>query len=312
MGDLSQRVQQILAASLSENTRKTYENAIRNFLVFRGSRGLGAGWPVHLSEIVAYIADLNLQGAAPSSICTYLSAISYIHKINEWYDPTSSFIVSKMKEGCKRLHPNQDSRCPITVEILCKLVSMLPSVCISFYEAVLFRAAFLLAFFGFLRVSEFTCVSKNSASSHALEIGDISVVQEDTLKLRVVLRHSKTDQRGRATILTIDSNVNEFLCPVRAVLHFVNIRPPGQGLFFRHFGGEPLTAKQFTCKLREGLRIAGFPPFRFSAHSFRIGAATSAAVAGMSDEKIKCMGRWQSNAFKLYVRPDHLISFNGC
>jgi hypothetical protein len=37
-------------------------------------------------------------------------------------------------------------------------------------------------------------------------------------------------------------------------------------------------------------------------HSFRIGAATAAAIQGASDEDIQRMGRWKSQAFKRYIR----------
>ena len=309
MGDLEIRIQQILAAALSNNTRKTYQNAIGNFLAFRSSWGLSNGWPAAITEIVAYIAHLNLQGAASSSICTYISAISYIHKINGWPDPSESFIVSKMKEGCKRLLPRQDSRCPITFKILEKLVSILPSVCPSRYEAVLFQAAFLLAFFGFLRVSEFMCSKKDVADTYAVGVGDISFEQEGSLKLKVVLRHSKTDQRSKASMLTIEGHDIGQLCPVKAMLQYIECRTPWEGMLFRHFGGEPLSPQHFTSKLREGLRVLGLPALNFSAHSFRIGAATSAAMMGMTDDQIKSMGRWRSNAFKLYIRPERLISF---
>ena len=79
--------------------------------------------------------------------------------------------------------------------------------------------------------------------------------------------------------------------------------------FFRHFGGEPLTSQHFSYKLKECIRLLGLPSTNCSSHSFRIGAATSAVMAGMSDEQIKNMGRWRSSAFKQYIRPNHLISF---
>lgn len=279
------------------------------FLSFRDSYGLCNEWPVSNSHIVAYIAYLSFLAAAPSTVSTYLSAIAYIHKINNWPDPTNSFIVKKMKEGFRRLEPHSDSRFPITFPILSRLVSILPSVCASMYEVVLFRTAFLLAFFAFLRVGEFTCSKKDLCHTRALCIGDFSFTQDTTTKLNVLLRFSKTDQLGNASILTIEKHSEANLCPVSAVRQFVSIRPPWQGLFFRHYGGEPLTSQQFTQKLKVCVGILGLPQNRFSAHSFRIGAATSAAMAGMSDEQIKNMGRWQSAAFKLYIRPNHVVSF---
>ena len=40
----------------------------------------------------------------------------------------------------------------------------------------------------------------------------------------------------------------------------------------------------------------------YSTHSFRIGMATSAKDAGISDVHIKMLGRWKSEAYQLYVR----------
>ncbi|XP_041483452.1 uncharacterized protein LOC121430241 [Lytechinus variegatus] len=65
-----------------------------------------------------------------------------------------------MLDGCRRRHTRQDARCPITLPILTSLLEFLPHVCNHTYDVVLFRAAFLVAFFGFLRISEFTTSSK--------------------------------------------------------------------------------------------------------------------------------------------------------
>ena len=41
---------------------------------------------------------------------------------------------------------------------------------------------------------------------------------------------------------------------------------------------------------------------QFNTHSFRIGAATSAKHARVSDSHLKALGRWKSDAYLKYVR----------
>ena len=54
----------------------------------------------------------------------HISAISFQHKINHNFDSTSTFAISKMLEGYKRLRANPDNRMPImynTPVAICKI-----------------------------------------------------------------------------------------------------------------------------------------------------------------------------------------------
>ena len=50
------------------------------------------------------------------------------------------------------------------------------------------------------------------------------------------------------------------------------------------------------------LEFCGVSSKIFKDHSFRIGAATSAAFRGESDAQIRAAGRWSSDAFRKYIR----------
>ena len=60
------------------------------------------------------------------------------------------------------------------------------------------------------------------------------------------------------------------------------------GPFFRFSDGSPL---RFTQQVHEVLQALGFPYTEFAGHSFRIGAATAVAKAGMEDSVIHTLGR---------------------
>ena len=277
-----------------------------SFESFRKQLGVSNSWPAPVAHVTAFIAQLSIDGKAPSTISTYISAISFMHKINGWCDPTTNFIIKKLKEGSRRLKGhNGDSRRPITVDILGRLCNLLQSICSSNYEAILFKAAFLLAFFGFLRVGEFTDVSKNANNRHNLGIGDI-LIDGDTMK--VIIRSSKTDQKGAAVTLQFEKNANEStLCPITAMQSYIDIRPAKEGALFIHFGGSSLTQYQLNSILKKGITMMGMDPKDYSPHSFRIGAATAAAIGGIPVESIMSMGRWQSSAVLLYIRPQRII-----
>ena len=66
--------------------------------------------------------------------------------------------------------------------------------------------------------------------------------------------------------------------------------------------GRPLTRGRFVEALRKGLGEAGISQKDYCSHSFRIGAATTAAARGVEDAVIKTLGRWESLAYLRYVK----------
>ena len=98
------------------------------------------------------------------------------------------------------------------------------------------------------------------------------------------------------------------LCAVQAVVSYLACRSHRPGPLFLLENGLPLTRLQVTDRLRAIALSAGLPG-DFSSHSFRIGAATSAARAGVPDHLIQVLGRWKSDAYKQYIRtPPYLIT----
>ena len=74
---------------------------------------------------------------------------------------------------------------------------------------------------------------------------------------------------------------------------------------FTYLNGLPLTREKVTAELRTLLPACGVThPLEYASHSFRIGAATSAAIAGVPEHRIRHMGRWKSDSVLRYIRVD--------
>ena len=66
--------------------------------------------------------------------------------------------------------------------------------------------------------------------------------------------------------------------------------------------GQFLTRARFVMEVKKALELAGVNAAEFNGHSFRIGAASTAAARGMEDSLIKMLGRWESDAYQRYIR----------
>ena len=215
-------------------------------------------------------------------------------------DPTAVFIVKKLLEGFRRTCQRRDVRAPITEAVLQKIYSVLPDICFSTYESCLFKAAYLVAYFGLLRVSEIVFTNQINANRPLL-YSDVQVTDGSQAVL-ISIRVSKTDQSGAPKILRIPRSGNPSLCCVTAVQNYLHLRPCHSQYFFSHMNGSPLTRSQFTGVLAKAIRCLGLPAQVYTSHSFRIGCASDLASKGLSNETIKKLGRWKSDAVERYIR----------
>lgn len=290
-----------MAASISKNTKKSYETGLTAFENFRLDLGYQQIWPPPLDHVVQFIAYLSCKDNTYSTARAYVSAISFQSKIHNIADITKNFIVSKLLEGMKRIKKSVDSRLPITLSLLTKIFQILPAICYNSYEIRLFRAAYVLAFHGFFRVGEFSLSVGNSVHS-ILQVSDVQF-ELNFFSVCIRIRSSKSDQHSRGVTVAINK-IGGILCPVGCLNDFLLVRGKSDGPLFIHSacsGGRALTMYQFSSVLEKALNTLGIQG-RFKAHSFRIWAATAAFEAGCSPEAIMEAGRWKSKVYKSYIR----------
>lgn len=91
-------------------------------------------------------------------------------------------------------------------------------------------------------------------------------------------------------------------CPVVALQQYMCLTKSKFGPLFQYRNGRFLTRHDFTTEVRNLLEKGGIKPSDYAGHSFRIGAATTAAAKKIPVWLIKSMGRWASNCYEMYVQ----------
>ena len=236
-----------------------------------------------------------------SSIKVYLSAVRALHVELGYADPLSNCLrLERVVRGIKRVQGvNPSLRLPVTNDIMLIIHSHLDT---GLVDHSMFWAACCLAYFGFLRSSEFTVPSlKDFNPATHLSVQDLAVDSTTAPScLQVNIKASKTDPFRKGCVIYI-GKARPPLCAVQAVLAYLNLRGDASGPLFLLKSGQPLSRARLTSWLRDILdqeNISG----NYASHSFRIGAATVAARNGVPDHLIQTLGRWSSNAYKGYIR----------
>jgi hypothetical protein len=259
MEHLDSEIQSLLKSSMACNTWKTYNSAIESFDNFRQIYKLPDIWPVPVQDIIRYIAHLSHAKTSASTVATYISGLSHIHKLNGFDDPTKSFVVSKILEGFKRENPgSKDLRMPVSSALLKQLINSLLHVYKSSYEASMFASAFSLAFFAMLRVGEFAADKKCDSGMHVVRLRDV-IQKRNSLnaELHIKIRSSKTDQGFNSTTLVIYKQPDIAVCPVKLMNLYLNkmlslladICKTDDTQLYIHFDSTLLTRYQFSSVL---------------------------------------------------------------
>jgi len=133
---------------LAPSTLQLYQRGYSQFIEFRNLYNLSNIWPIPVCDIIHFLAYLFQKKMSYSSISSYLSGLAFYSKIYGFGNCTQNFLIRKTLEGIKRAKGNgSDSHLPITSLLLSKILTVLPAVCISGYETLLFKAAFTMTFF---------------------------------------------------------------------------------------------------------------------------------------------------------------------
>lgn len=281
----------LVRQAVSVSTWRSYQGVWREWHALVYEVGGCSGLEDRLHILLYFLGKNCEAGVSVSVVNRKMAGLAFLFKMAGVEDVTKSFMVRMALRGYRRGRCCRDARRPVSLAMLTRLAAALLEVCRSPYEVSLFCTAFVVAFFGALRIGELVSPAKRTPGG--LDVGDVRV-HEDCVTLWI--RRSKTDQVGRGAQVVLGRVAGMSLCPVLVVSAWVGVRPVGPGPFLIHENGSALSRFQFQSVFQRCLIVGGYLPSDYSSHSFRIGAAMEAARWGLSDQILQ----------RLYVRP-HLL-----
>ncbi|MBM7423981.1 MULTISPECIES: tyrosine-type recombinase/integrase [Gammaproteobacteria] len=278
----SESLRHYLQAATSDNTRKAYRSAIRQFEKWGGRLPSDRDTVVHY--LLARAKSLN-----PRTLDLHLTAISQWHHYQGLIDPVSDPLVRKTMEGVRRTQgqPKRKAKA-LRLEHIAQMVNhlrQLPDTKKKQRDIALV----LTGFFGAFRRSELV----------AIQIGDLVWEPEGLL---IKLPRSKTDQQATGLVRALPFGAPG-CCPATAMRNWIESVEINEGPIFRPINRwDKVQPKALNSgAINELLKTLGNAcQFDFvsdlSSHSFRRGLSTSAARERVDFELIKKQGGWKSDA----------------
>jgi integrase len=309
-------VKRLLDNTLSPSSHASYTSGYKLFSRFAAMFGYDVSRSSFLSPVLLlrFIAFCHgVRRIQSGSIRSYLAAIRFYRLKAGFKDPFLDLRGAVIPQihmalrGSRRLHRKTPKQCkPITIDVLSQLVARLQRGVFNPYDDVLMHTALTTAFWGFFRSGELF-PTRFHPFFH-VTCADV-VVHRD--RSTIHLKSSKTDHERKGVDVHL-FRTSPSVCAVRALRKFIPLRPSTSvdSSFFCTRAGQPFTRTCFVKKLKYLLRLIGIDATSFSGHSLRVGAATSAAAAGIPDHQIQTLGRWTSLSYLRYIRCDRSVLRN--
>ena len=254
--------------------------------------------PFEDSTIELYVTQLALKNASIGTVKGALSAIAWHHRAANLRDPTKSFATKRMLISLGRAAPAPRKADPLSLAMLEVCLDKICFLGLSSYEGILIKSLLIFMYYGCLRVGE---VALSSNPDNILRLGNTEFVTLEGVRhfkfTLVKFKHS----RGPVS-LCIPPEPQRKFCPVLVLQDYLRARPRGGIHFFVTASSSPVPRSFVATQLAKLLELGGFTEGQFSSHSLRAGRATDLAAAGASDAEIRATGRWESDAFKGYLR----------
>ena len=289
-----------LGYSLDASSFGAYTSALNSYLTFCNLHHLPVDpTPDTLSFYVVFLSTY----IKPDSVNAYLSGIC--RQLEPFFPDVrqnrKSMLVSRTLTGCmRRFGTTVTRKTPLSHANLLFLIDSLVSN--PSYDDLLFLAMVLTGFHALMRLGELAFPDKKSLRNYR----KIALRHSVSLMLRqysFFLPYHKGDRffEGNTILVQQTDTPTDPYKPFVAYLEVRDARFPLNPELWLTSKGQVPTRHWFMSRLRK------FFPKEIAGHSMRSGGATSLAEAGADLATIQAVGRWSSDAFRIYIRKNPVL-----
>jgi integrase len=281
----------LLQLDLEQSTRKSYDVHVRQYQQI--CQRLGKPSQPSASTLAKLVLGRALSGYKLSYIELGVSAVSRWAADQGWEGLGGEpLVVRALKVAGKLAVRGVTQKLPLSAQQLQLVVEVLGSVSSDGFLQARDEALFVVGWAGMFRSSELVGIRWE----HVYFCSNGGIM--------IFVPHSKTDPGDGAWVfLSPGQKLDLGVCPVRA-LRQLRLVTGGQGFVFkaRQSGEQPLSKSTVGVRLKKALEMAGVADWQlYAAHSLRRGGATHAAKVGLPMRLIQAMGRWRSDAVRVYL-----------
>ena len=308
IAELDAPVESYLRSCIAPTTRAAYRLAQYRYEAFCSS-GVSPPYPLREDTLCSYVAFVAKEGLKHRTIKAYLSGMRFLQIQLSLGNPFANggmprleYELAGIKQAESQSASRPRTRLPITISIMHQLkarwITTAPKP-----DNIMLWAAACTGFWGFLRTGEFTVPSacEYDPSVH-LNLSDVAIDNHQSPSVvQLHIKQSKTDPFCQGVEVFLGKSESA-VCPVLATVWYIGVRKLEPGPLFILESSAPLTRSFLVAELQAALKAPGMDESLNNAHSFRIGAATTAAQQGVEDSLIQTLGRWQSDAYKTYIK----------
>lgn len=290
------------------NTVLLYNSAVRKFLKFKLEESNASfDLPASVDDIYNFCLWAGRTREGPTSEdVTSVTVSKYLHGLRAWhlyhferFPDVNEGTIKQMLIASKRIDVSMPKKTEKKPVLLKHLVNMAVELSKGGEKEIAVLDTVLVAFWGLARLGEL-CGDKED-TSEIIKKEDIIWLPGERREATITLRGAKTAKTGEIQKLQV-RELNHLLCPVAALDRRMSRAKGHDPIFSFCENGEMKTLnKQWIMKTCQSFwekeSYKGL-----TGHSFRVGGASFRFALGVRIEDICIVGRWKSDAYRLYIK----------